>query len=286
MAEKGESTSFDKTLGDNTHAIMEQELRKQTVDEIVPLANEKNFQLVEAEYDPDGKSYDRHRTNWIMTTILVVAETASSGPLSNPSAVAVVGFVPGTILFIALGVIATYTAVLLHEFWKEHQYIRNYDDAGEIVFGRVGKEVLLWCQIALLIFFNASVIEPAADALYVLGNQKTCYVIFSVVVTVFGILISIPRTLRGVSYLSIAAIISWLVALIPTMVGVATQSAPMPGIKPGADIHLAVASSASFYDIVGAVNVSLEFNVSREMNRRFSSRILSTLTQDIWYFST
>jgi len=254
MAEKGESTSFDKTLGDNTHAIMEQELRKQTVDEIVPLANEKNFQLVEAEYDPDGKSYDRHRTNWIMTTILVVAETASSGPLSNPSAVAVVGFVPGTILFIALGVIATYTAVLLHEFWKEHQYIRNYDDAGEIVFGRVGKEVLLWCQIALLIFFNASVIEPAADALYVLGNQKTCYVIFSVVVTVFGILISIPRTLRGVSYLSIAAIISWLVALIPTMVGVATQSAPMPGIKPGADIHLAVASSASFYDIVGAVN--------------------------------
>jgi len=232
--------------------IMEQ--GEQKVDEMAPLDKKNHVDLAETEYDPDCKRYDSHRTNWIMTTILIVAETASSGPLSNPSAVAVVGFVPGTILFIALGIIATYTAVLLHEFWKEHKYVKNYDEAGEIVFGRVGKEVFLWCQIALLIFFNASVIQPSADALYVLGNQHKCYVIFSVVVTVFGILISIPRTLRGISYLSIAAIISWFAALIPTMVGVATQDAPMPGVQPGADLHLAVTRSASFYNTVGAVN--------------------------------
>lgn len=261
MAGKGDSLSFDKEIGDNTLSIMEQEIQKQQTEEVVPFSNEENVSIVEEEYDPDGKRYDRHRTSWIMTTILVIAETASSGPLSNPSAVAVVGFVPGTILFIGLGIMATYTAVLLHEYWKQHQEIRNYDEAGEIIFGRAGKEILLWCQITLLIFFNASVIQPAADALYVLGNQKTCYVIFSVVVTVFGILISIPRTLRGVSYLSIAAIISWLVAVIITMAGVATQDAPMPGVKPGTDIQLAAASSASFYDIVGAVNVSVEIDV-------------------------
>eukprot|EP00871_Galdieria_phlegrea_P003864 jgi/Galph1/4479/GphlegSOOS_G3134.1 len=252
--EENFTTSNGFTIDTNDEFLTEEQRKQDIIDIEAIVEGVNQVEQQQAEYDPDSTAYDQHRTSWILTTILIVAETASSGPLSNASAVAVVGFVPGTILFVGLGIIATYTAILLHEFWKEHKHIRNYDEAGEIVLGRPGKEVILWCQIALLIFFNASVIQPAADALYVLANENTCYVIFSVIITVFGIILSIPRTLRGVSYLSIVCIVSWIAALVPTLVGVATQDAPMPGVKPGTDIHLAAASSASFYDIVSAVN--------------------------------
>ena len=55
----------------------------------------------------------------------MIAEIVSNGMLSLPSALAIVGIVPGVILIIFLGVFATYTSYLLVQFKLRHPEVHN-----------------------------------------------------------------------------------------------------------------------------------------------------------------
>lgn len=50
----------------------------------------------------------------------MVAEIVSNGMLSLPSSLAVVGIVPGTIIILFLGILATFTSWLLVQFKLRH----------------------------------------------------------------------------------------------------------------------------------------------------------------------
>jgi amino acid permease len=51
--------------------------------------------------------------------LLMVAETISLGILSLPAAIAGIGLVPGLILLIGLGLLATYTGYVIGQFkWR------------------------------------------------------------------------------------------------------------------------------------------------------------------------
>jgi hypothetical protein len=52
------------------------------------------------------------------------------------------GIVPGLILIVFMGVFALYTAKLLIDFKVNHPEVHNMGDAGYILFGAIGREVL------------------------------------------------------------------------------------------------------------------------------------------------
>lgn len=52
--------------------------------------------------------------------VLMIAEIVSNGMLSLPSSLAVVGVVPGVIVIVFLGVVATFTSWLLIDFKLRH----------------------------------------------------------------------------------------------------------------------------------------------------------------------
>ena len=48
--------------------------------------------------------------------LIMIAETVSLGILSLPSVLATIGFVPGIVLIIGLGLLATYTGYVLGQY--------------------------------------------------------------------------------------------------------------------------------------------------------------------------
>jgi amino acid permease len=53
----------------------------------------------------------------------MIAETISLGILSLPSVLATIGFVPGIILIISLGLVATYTGYVLGQYKTAYPHV-------------------------------------------------------------------------------------------------------------------------------------------------------------------
>ena len=156
----------------------------------------------------------------------MVAETISLGILSLPSVLAKVGMVPGVILILGLGVLATYSGYVLGQFrleypWVRHDFnevheqclvvyqVHSFGDAGEIVFKPLGcptfgKELFGWAQTIFQIFSMASHILTWTICFNTVTGSSTCTMVWGVIALIVFWLFDLPRTLKNVSYLSIS----------------------------------------------------------------------------------
>ena len=90
-------------------------------------------------------------------------------------------------------------------------------DAGEVMAGRIGREIFGAAQMLFLVFIMGSHI------LNTLTNYGTCTIIFAVLGTVVSLLLSLPRTLHEVSYMAVAGFVSIFAAVLITMIGVTIE---------------------------------------------------------------
>lgn len=109
-----------------------------------------------------------------MVAVLMIAEIVSNGMLSLPSSLAVVGMVPGLILIIFLGIFATYTSWLLVKFKMRHPEVHNMGDAGKIIFGPIGREVLAFGTIVFAVFATGGQLLAGQLAIDALSNGTIC----------------------------------------------------------------------------------------------------------------
>lgn len=170
----------------------------------------------------------------------MIAEIVSNGMLSLPQSLAVVGIVPGLILIIFLGVFATYTSYLLVQFKLRHPEVHSMGDAGYILFGPFGRELLAFGTIVFAIFATGGQLLAGQIALAELSDKKLCSMLYTGIFAIPTLLCSFPRTLDRLSWLSIPSVISILVAGIVGMIGA--------GIHPAPDRQLSAAKSSSFQE--------------------------------------
>lgn len=64
------------------------------------------------------------------------------GVLSIPAVFDVLGIVPGVICLCTIGAITTWTDYMVGVFKLRHREVYGIDDAGGLMFGRVGREFL------------------------------------------------------------------------------------------------------------------------------------------------
>ena len=167
---------------------------------------------------------------WWQGATVMIAETISLGILSLPSVMGTIGLVPGIVLILGLGLIATYTGYVLWQFKMRYPHVVNMADVGQILFGRIGYELFGAAQVILLIFSAGSHILTWTIAFNVLTGHATCTIVWAVVALMIFFICTLPRKLEHVSYLSIAAFISILSAVMITMVGVGIEQ-PDPNIQ-------------------------------------------------------
>ena len=109
------------------------------------------------------------------------------------------------------GVLFWITSMTMHKFIMAHPQIKDICDFGYYAFGksRIAYEFtgfMLLANNILLIGFH---ILTGAKILNTLSDHSLCTVIFSVIVTIIGIIFSIPRTLRHVSFMSMGSGMVW-----------------------------------------------------------------------------
>lgn len=158
--------------------------------------------------DPFGDEEDsevKYRTmTWWQAAMVMIAETISLGILSLPSVLAAVGMVPGVIMIIGLGIVATYTGYTMYQFKLRYPWVHNMADVGQVLLGPIGREVFGAAQVIFLIFTMGSHVLTFTIAFNAITGHATCTIVWAVVGTIILFLFTLPRTLKNVSYLSIA----------------------------------------------------------------------------------
>ena len=106
--------------------------------------------------DPFGDETNaevKYRTlTWWQCSLLMIAETISLGILSLPSVMATVGLVPGIVMLVVLGIIASYTGFVFGQFKQAFPHVANMADAGEVLMGAFGRELIGTAQVLVIVF--------------------------------------------------------------------------------------------------------------------------------------
>ncbi|RMY44409.1 hypothetical protein D0865_10570 [Hortaea werneckii] len=187
----------------------------------------------------EGHDIKYKTLSWPLVAILMIAEIVSNGMLSLHSSLAVVGIVPGLIIIVFLGVFATYTSWLLVKFKMNHPEVHNMGDAGYILFGPVGRELLAFGTVVFAVFATGGQLLAGQIALASLSDGKLCLMLYTGIFAIPTLICSFPRTLDGLSWLSVPSVLSILIAGIVGMVGA--------GLYPVQDRTVSIAEGSSFY---------------------------------------
>ncbi|KAF2441637.1 hypothetical protein P171DRAFT_434289 [Karstenula rhodostoma CBS 690.94] len=248
--------------------------------------------------DEDSTEVHYKSCKWYHTGILMIAETISLGVLALPQTLASLGLILGILLIIILGIIAGYTAYLIGEFKLAHPGVQSFADCGELIAGPIGREVMAATQLIILVFISAAHVLSFTIALNVMTDHRLCTVVFSVIGAAISFFCTLPRTLKNVSYFSIASCVSIILAVIIAMAAIA-RDAPAPGqivavrpdvplvkgLGPVMNIVLAYAGHVTFFGMFSELEDPREFKKALLLNQVFAVVFYVVLASVIYYFA-
>ncbi|THC97571.1 hypothetical protein EYZ11_002926 [Aspergillus tanneri] len=193
-----------------------------------PLKMDAEKQLSAKDLEPFGNEETaevKYRTmKWWHCGMLMIAENVSVGILSLPSAVATLGMVPAAIMILFISALSWYTGYAIGQFKLRHPEIHSMGDAGELLMGSFGRELLGLGQLLLLIFLMASNILMFNILMNVLTDHGTCTLVFGVVGLVICFMGALPRTMDKVYWMSVASFASVFAATVVTMITAGVES--------------------------------------------------------------
>lgn len=143
----------------------------------------------------------------------------------------VLGWVPALITTFVAGALFYISSLTMWKYMMKHPHIIDVCDLGAQLFGgsRVAYEFtgfMLLANNILLIGFH---VFTGARIINTLSDGSNCTVIWSVVVTILGVLFSLPRTLNHVSIMSVFSAACMGLAILLFLVFVAIEDHPFQG---------------------------------------------------------
>jgi amino acid permease len=191
--------------------------------------------------------------------VVMIAETVSLGILSLPAVVANLGLATGIVVMVFMGVLATYSGLVMGEFRKKYPWVESFGDAGEVMgrsigMGKLFQEVFGWAQVIFQVFVMGSHLLTWTICLNTLTNSTTCTIVWGVVgLAVFWVL-NTPRTLKAAGYYSFASFASIFTAVMITMIDVGIE-------KPIGTTSIEVARTIGFSSaFLSVTNIAVAFS--------------------------
>lgn len=142
--------------------------------------------------------------SWQKAAWLLAGDQVCLAIMAQTWSLSVLGWVPGIITMLVAGVLFYITSLTMHKFIMANPQIRDICDFGYYVFGksRVAYHFTAFMLLANNIMLVGFHVLTGAKVLNTLSDHSLCTVIFSVIVAVMGVIMSTPRTLRHVSFMS------------------------------------------------------------------------------------
>lgn len=175
-----------------------------------------------------GKNY-RILGRW-KTALIFINNEVGIGILSLPTALSHLGLIPGLIAIIGLGLLSTYTAYVLVQFWRRYPHCDSVVDVFKVIGGRKLGGFVAFCFILNLCLTCASANLTMSIAFNTLSNNAICTVGWIAIPLILCWLLCIPRSFDFVAKFGIPGLISILISvfivMIATGVGVPQNATP------------------------------------------------------------
>ncbi|KAG5980730.1 hypothetical protein E4U55_003712 [Claviceps digitariae] len=170
-----------------------------------------------------------HRLGWKRLTIVLIVEAIALGSLSLPAAFASLGMVAGVICCIGIGLIAIYTSDIVGKVKIAYPEVAHYADAGRLLMGRFGYELVGAMFVLQLTFLVGSHCLTGTIAFLNITDNGACSVVFGVVSAIILLLIAIPPSFAEVAILGYIDFVSILLAIGITIIGTGVVASEAPG---------------------------------------------------------
>ncbi|PNH69956.1 hypothetical protein VD0002_g587 [Verticillium dahliae] len=139
------------------------------------------------------------------------------GVLSIPAAFDTLGIVPGVLVLCAISAITTWSDYIVGVFKLRHREVYSIDDAGQLMFGRIGREVM-----GVAFCLSGSGMLGISIGLNAVSTHGTCTAVFVAVAAIVGFLFGSIQTLGRISWLA------WIVLTVTVAVGIQDRPASAP----------------------------------------------------------
>ncbi|KAF5654453.1 neutral amino acid permease [Fusarium heterosporum] len=179
----------------------------------------------------EGPNY--RSVGWIGTVALMMKTQIGLGVLSIPAVFDVLGIVPGIICLIVIATITTWSDYMIGVFKRNHPQIYGIDDAGYLIFGRVGREIFGIAFCLFWIFVAGSGMLGLSIGLNAVSLHGTCTAVFVAVAAICGFLLASVRTLGRISMLAWLGLVCILTAIFTVTIAVGIQDRPAAAPQTG-----------------------------------------------------
>eukprot|EP00963_Diacronema_lutheri_P010325 scaffold1019_cov338-Pavlova_lutheri.AAC.2 len=194
------------------------------VPEPIPLADSGGVAV--GEYDDDtvhkaGKEHDKLRTlEWTTICFILTTEVTGLGCLSLPKVASVVGYGGFVIAMVLLGVVATWTGLMIRNLKLRNKGIFLYCDAGDMLFGVVGYRVMLVIQTMGQWVVLAGNALTTGIALTNVAAGSVCLVVWFIVAFIAIFLLTQLRTLHHMRWILYVSLVCIIVPVTVTLIDV------------------------------------------------------------------
>ncbi|KAL1869999.1 hypothetical protein VTK73DRAFT_2842 [Phialemonium thermophilum] len=169
------------------------------------------------------------RLGWKRLTVVLIVEAIALGSLSIPAAFATLGMVAGVICCVGLGFIAIYTSYVIGAVKLRFPEIQHYADAGKLMMGRFGYELIGVMFVLQLVLLVGSHCLTGTIAFVTITNSGTCTLVFGVVSAIILFLLALPPSFAEVAILGYIDFASIVLAIGITIIATGVDATNSPG---------------------------------------------------------
>ena len=169
------------------------------------------------------------RLGWKRLTVVLIVEAIALGSLSLPGVFHTLGMIAGVILTVGIGLIAMYTSYVVGQVKLKFPSITHYADAGRLMFGRWGYEVIGVMFALQLTLITASHVLTGKIMWGALTDDGACSVVFGVVSAIILFLVAIPPSFAELAILGYIDFVSILAAIGITMIATGIRAGDAAG---------------------------------------------------------
>ncbi|KAF2450779.1 hypothetical protein P171DRAFT_468994 [Karstenula rhodostoma CBS 690.94] len=215
-------------------------LAEKSHDIIEPAPSNDNVSIEKIDLENDGEifkrgeGYEDFRTvGWIQTTIIFTKLIFATGVLTIPSAMYTLGAFPGAINVLGWQFLNTYCAQIQGQFRHNHAGCHSIADMGNLVGGKIVRELTGILFLVAFILVGASGIVGTSTALNALSNHSLCTNYFSIIATIMVFIAGSPRKFEKIAWVTWAGFLSVFTAIFIVVVGVTTLNRPAAAPQTG-----------------------------------------------------
>lgn len=122
--------------------------------------------------------------------------------LSVPAAFNTLGMAPGIIILLVIASITTWTGYVIGTFKLNHPSVYGIDDAGGIMFGKIGREILATAFCLYWLFVSGSAMLGVSIGFNAVSTHGICTAGFVAIAAAIGLAFASVRTLGRMSWLA------------------------------------------------------------------------------------